>query len=289
VKKLLGAILALLSSVAFATTTVPVQLINPTGSSTGQAIVSTGSSSAPAWGTVPLSGLSAIAANTVLANATSASAAPTAFSMPSCSTSSSALDWTTSTGFTCNTSINAATLSGNSVGTSGAAVPLLNGANTWSGAQAFSSTITPSTTNGIVGTTLADNANSGSDGQFISASVGAGSPVSLTTATAANITSISLPAGDWQVWAAAGFVVSSAASSVQGGISTTSATMPAITSGLGLATVAATSATLAGQTVSIMPSRVNVSTTTTVYLVGEAVFTAGTVGGYGFIGARRWR
>lgn len=40
----------LASSAIFAATTVPVQLLNPSGSSAGQAIVSTGASSAPAWG-----------------------------------------------------------------------------------------------------------------------------------------------------------------------------------------------------------------------------------------------
>lgn len=55
-----------------------------------------------------------LAANTVLANATSSSAVPTAFAMPSCSTSASALNWTTNTGFTCNTAIvvSAGTLTG---------------------------------------------------------------------------------------------------------------------------------------------------------------------------------
>jgi len=51
-KKLFGIFLALISAAAFGATTVPVQLLNPTGSSSGQAIVSTGASSAPAWGNV---------------------------------------------------------------------------------------------------------------------------------------------------------------------------------------------------------------------------------------------
>lgn len=103
---------ALLALNAAATTLSPVQLLNPAGSSSGQAIVSTGSSTAPGWGTVPLSGLSSIASNTVIANATGGSAAPVAFSMPSCSTTASALNWTSGTGFTCNTAVNAAQLGG---------------------------------------------------------------------------------------------------------------------------------------------------------------------------------
>ena len=104
-KRFFAALLALFSSVTFGTTLVPVQLLNPTGSTTGQTIVSTGASSAPGWATVPLSGLSSVAANTVIANATSASAAPTAFSMPSCSGAANVLQWTTSSGFTCGTGV----------------------------------------------------------------------------------------------------------------------------------------------------------------------------------------
>ncbi len=93
------------SAVSFGATTVPVQLLNSAGSSVGQAIVSTGVSSAPAWGGVGVNGIAALAANTVLANATGSSASPTAFSMPSCSATGNALNWTSGTGFTCQTSL----------------------------------------------------------------------------------------------------------------------------------------------------------------------------------------
>lgn len=52
---------------------------------------------------LPLTGLATIATNTVLGNATSGTAAVAAQSMSSCSTSTSALIWTTNTGFGCNT------------------------------------------------------------------------------------------------------------------------------------------------------------------------------------------
>lgn len=112
-KRLLtGALALLLSIAAHATTLNPVQLLNPTGSTSGQAIVSTGASSAPGWANVAATSLAAQAANTVVANVTGSSASPTAFAMPSCSTSASALDWTSGTGFTCNTAVNAAQLGG---------------------------------------------------------------------------------------------------------------------------------------------------------------------------------
>lgn len=67
----------------------------------------TGAFSAP--GLVKPTDHAAQAANTILANATSSMASPTAVAVPGCS---SALGWASGTGFTCNAAINAATLSG---------------------------------------------------------------------------------------------------------------------------------------------------------------------------------
>lgn len=55
-------------------------------------------------GAIGLSSLTAQAANTVLANVTGSSASPTAIAIPSCSTSTSALQYTTSMGWNCYTS-----------------------------------------------------------------------------------------------------------------------------------------------------------------------------------------
>lgn len=102
-KRILTAALLALSSSVFAATLNPIQLLNPAGSTSGQAIVSTGASTAPVWGNTTASGLVAQAANTVVANATGSTAAPTAFVMPSCSASNSALQWANGTGFICGT------------------------------------------------------------------------------------------------------------------------------------------------------------------------------------------
>ncbi|PXX15858.1 hypothetical protein C7399_109193 [Paraburkholderia tropica] len=56
--------------------------------------------------------LAQAAANTVLGNATGATANVAALAVPNCSTSSSALNWTSASGFSCNTAINASTLGG---------------------------------------------------------------------------------------------------------------------------------------------------------------------------------
>lgn len=57
---------------------------------------------------VTLAKLATQATNTVLGNATSGTAVPTALAVGSCSSASSALIWTTNSGFGCNTSITAA-------------------------------------------------------------------------------------------------------------------------------------------------------------------------------------
>lgn len=57
---------------------------------------------------VTLAKLATQSTNTVLGNATSGSAVPTALAVGSCDTATKALQWTTNTGFVCNTSITAA-------------------------------------------------------------------------------------------------------------------------------------------------------------------------------------
>lgn len=75
---------------------------------TGNALISGGVGVAPSWGKVSLATLATQATNTVVGNATSGTASPTALAVGSCSTAASALIWTTNTGFGCNTSITAA-------------------------------------------------------------------------------------------------------------------------------------------------------------------------------------
>jgi hypothetical protein len=152
-----------------------------------------------------------------------------------------------------------------------------------------SSTITPSQTSGIVGTTTNNSANAGSVGEYVSSQVT--SPTTgLTSATATNVTSISLTAGDWDVHGS--FLIGPAATTIVttiiGAISTTSATFP----GLGTGYVTYLTVTHpAGNNVGFpVPSiRVSVASTTTVYLVAQATFTISTAGVGGTIYARRRR
>jgi hypothetical protein len=137
----------------------------------------------------------------------------------------------------------------------------------------------------IMGATNGGNAVAGAWGEYASSAIASGSAVSLTDATAANITSISLTAGDWDVEGNVN-LIGTGATFTEGaaGISTTTATLP--TDG----TETFTAGDLTGnftEGMTVSRKRINVTVTTTVYLVGRATFSAGTVIGYGSITARR--
>jgi len=150
------------------------------------------------------------------------------------------------------------------------------------------STITPSTTAGIVGTTAADNAQAGSVGEYISNSA---SSVSLTSTVAINITSVSLTAGDWQCignidYRPAG---STTATNYQGWMSTTSASAPSLPSSSGFLLSGVTFSAGSFIQQSVGSQRFNVSSTTTIYLSSDQVFSVSTNVADGFIGCRRER
>jgi len=81
-------------------------------SASGDVTISSTGAHTIANNAVTLAKLATQATNTILGNATSGTAVPTALAIGTCSTSASALIWTTNTGFGCNTSVNAATLGG---------------------------------------------------------------------------------------------------------------------------------------------------------------------------------
>lgn len=148
-----------------------------------------------------------------------------------------------------------------------------------------SSTITPSQTAGIVGTTTNNNANAGSVGEFVSATSGA---TSLSTGVQTNLTSVSLTAGDWDVegnvWMQP--QTGDTMTLFQAGISTTSASVPAVPLGsvfpLSIGPGLSISSAAPEQ-------RISLSGTTTVYLVVVANHSGGTLNATGNIRARRVR
>jgi len=138
------------------------------------------------------------------------------------------------------------------------------------------------------GTNTNNSATAGQIGEYVTANVGTGSAVPLTTATPANVTNISLTAGDWMVGGGVGFSGTTNQCSNQScGVSLTSATLPAGVNGL--VVLAAGSGIFGGSALAIPQTRISLSATATVYLVASATFATGAANAYGFIEARRVR
>ena len=302
----------------------------------------TASSGVPVCAQPAITNLATIATNTVVANSTNGAASPAAFAMPSCDTAAEALQWTTDTGFVCNSSITAASFLGLTGGTSGG-VPYFSSGSTLASSAALAANalvigggagVAPSTTTtgagiitflgtpssanlasaltdetgsglavfgtsptlttpNIVGVTNASNAAAGSVGEYISGQVLGGSAVSLTSGIAADITSISLTAGDWDC-SGSGVFAPNAATTVTHElvwISTSSATAPTPPHNGGQAGIVLEAGSITGlairQTIGLF--RVNISSTTTVYLSARSAFSVSTNSAHGFIGCRRIR
>lgn len=153
----------------------------------------------------------------------------------------------------------------------------------------------------ILGTSTNDNSASGYVGEYKEANLLLASAVSLTTATAANITSIVLTPGDWDVEGMIAFVPAATTSITQfnASLSTTSATLASNAPSTSTATNIGPFATNVTNHAAYVPTaevdhqttrvRFSVSAQTTVYLVAEAAFTVSTMTAYGSISARRVR
>jgi hypothetical protein len=142
----------------------------------------------------------------------------------------------------------------------------------------------------VKGTNTNDSAAAGYVGEYISSTLASGSAISLTSATAANITSISLTAGDWDVSGYITFVTSASTSIsvLTGGPNSTSATIPNFPDRAQYAAEANVPGAL-NIGIAIASTRFSLASTTTIYLVGQAIFTASTLTAYGRISARRVR
>ena len=142
------------------------------------------------------------------------------------------------------------------------------------------------------GTATNDSASSGYIGEYVSSNVALGSAVSLTTAVVANITSISLTAGDWDVWANVCFnqAGTTVVTTEYGWTSTANATLPtAPNSGAEFVLSQSTAAGVGPGCVPAGIQRISIASTSTVYLSTDAAFSVSTLSAYGFIGARRVR
>lgn len=142
------------------------------------------------------------------------------------------------------------------------------------------------------GTATNDSAAAGVVGELLSSTLASGSAISLTNDVSADVTSVSLTAGDWDVWATAIFTGNAATTVTQlnASISTTSATVDGTIGRLSNRTSASYTAFAVGiNTLGCGPARISLASTTTVYLVATATFATNTASAYGGIFARRRR
>lgn len=150
-----------------------------------------------------------------------------------------------------------------------------------------------STTGGIdiKGTNTNDDAAAGDVGEYIESVIVVGSAVSLTSGVAANITSISLTAGDWDVTGVVSFSPAGTTSVTvaRGSISTTSATIDSSPGRIAGHASAAQVPAGNGSHYPMPTTRLSLSATTTVYLVATSTFTVSTMSAFGIISARRVR
>jgi hypothetical protein len=140
----------------------------------------------------------------------------------------------------------------------------------------------------LAGTTTNDDAAAGDVGEYVESVIVFGSAVSLTDSVSADLTSLALTAGDWDVegnvifFSASGTVTQSEA-----GISIVSATQP----GSALRAYSGVQHVVASYSDSILPpkTRISIAAPTTVFLVATCTFSAGTIQIFGSMSARRVR
>lgn len=144
----------------------------------------------------------------------------------------------------------------------------------------------------IPGTTTNGDATAGNVGEYVSSTILSGAAISLTSATSATVTSISLTGGDWDVWGAVGFVANAATTATifKGGINTVAATLPTPPGNGAYAQIGLSVGAGGPEPIfSVGSTRISLSVTTTIYLVAQSTFAVNSMSAFGFVGARRRR
>lgn len=143
----------------------------------------------------------------------------------------------------------------------------------------------------VSGTTTNDNAPAGFIGEETESTVPIGSPVSLATGIASDITSILVSAGDWDAQADIWFTRNASTSVTQrfGWVSSTSATVPTPPGGgiVGRVTAALVGETAEGFSTGTL--RFSLAVPTTIYMSAMSIFTVSTNAVYGVLRLRRPR
>lgn len=144
----------------------------------------------------------------------------------------------------------------------------------------------------ISGTATNDNATAGKIGEFTSCTVTAGAAVALTTATVANVCSLSLTAGDWDVWGMIGFAGNAATNVTWAGGTFETSNSAFNNSTTGVASIPYTGTPFAVTNyfnLAIPVRRISLSGTQTQYLNAYSTFSVNTNYAYGGMFARRVR
>jgi hypothetical protein len=160
----------------------------------------------------------------------------------------------------------------------------------YQGPTAFQGAISVPAATGISSVTTGTAASAGYVGQVLSSKISSGSAVSESTGATVNVTSLTLTAGDWDVEGSVVFKPSSvtipSGYNAWIGINSTSVTIPS--DGTEVAVTPGTESNQSSGFGGSIPRQIyNVSTSTTVYLVAQSNFTAGSMGVYGYLTARR--
>jgi hypothetical protein len=141
------------------------------------------------------------------------------------------------------------------------------------------------------GVTDGSDAAAGQVGEYLTASRASSSPLPLIAGALANVTSLDLTPGDWDVWGSVGFLPAgtTVVRSLQAWVNTASATQPAD----GLLSVlqfSATGAAAGGAQILVAPQRrMSLGAAGTAYLGTVTSFTTAAMSAYGIIAARRVR
>jgi hypothetical protein len=139
----------------------------------------------------------------------------------------------------------------------------------------------------LAGVTNGSNAAAGQVGEFVTAA--RTTNLALTTGVAANLTTISLTAGDWDVNGNVNLLFSVTGSVAVGSLSLTSGADQGAADGSGYGQINVTPASLTYVSLATGSMRVSIAATTTVYLTASGFFASGTCNAQGVIRARRVR
>ena len=144
----------------------------------------------------------------------------------------------------------------------------------------------------VVGTATNDSAGAGFVGELLTASLAVGSATSLVSATAKDVITVSLTAGDWDVTGVVDFVpgATTNATLLLYGANSATNTLGADDTYASKVFLTAGQVTTAGHYRNVIPTqRVSLSATTTWRLIAQATFSVSTMTAYGTIRARRVR